>query len=201
MIATHLPAAFRRLSPGPVAWTTVATLAVLMAYADGFVLVSLQGAVGLTRQVRGPFVTWLQVSTLSLPLFVLSVLGALAFVRSRCGPTLRTPGRIVAASVLIAVSGAVVGTGELAATLASDYSVQSERLAASSGHDPVPPVAGTACGGACAAQQLQLEIDRRAARLGSATMLGVNLALVAWYLALRAGRLERRGPGAPHPPG
>lgn len=198
---TRYGAALRRLGPAPVAWTTVVTLAALMAYADGFVLVALQGAVGLTRQVRGPFGTWLQSSTLMLPLFVAAVLGALALVRSRCGPSLRTPRRIVAAALLIAVAGAVVGTAEVVATLADDYSVQSERLAVAHDHAAGAVRTGTACVGACAAQQQQLAVLRRATLLGGAAILAVNVVLVGWYLAFRGGRLERRRPAAPHPTG
>src|SRR5688500_8261064 len=126
---TRYGAALRRLGPAPVAWTTVVTLAALMAYADGFVLVALRGAVGLTQQVRRRCGPWLPSSTLRLPRCVAAVLRALAVGRSRCGPALRTPRPIVVSALLTAVARAVVGTPELVAPLAHDYSVQSERLA------------------------------------------------------------------------
>jgi hypothetical protein len=203
----------RRLSPAPVAWTTVAVLAALMAYADGFVLTSLESAVGVTQQLRGPFVEWLESSTLMLPVFVLAVLGSLAFVRRRSGRALTAPRRIVTAALFIAIAGGVVGTGEVIGNLAYDYHVQTERLeakAASHGETAVAPAVpaesaapvATAGHTSVAAQQhLQLDVIQNAARLGSATILAVNVVLVGWYLALRGGRLERRRPSAPHPTG
>jgi len=208
--------ASRRLSPAPVAWTTVAVLAALMAYADGFVLTSLRGAVGVTQQLRGPFVAWLESSTLMLPVFLLAVLAALAVVRRRSGRALGTPRRVVTAAVFIAIAGGIVGTGEVIGELAYDYHVQSENLAAkaashgeapaalpASPSDPSAPSVGTTSGhDTAAAQDQQRDVVRHAARIGSAAVLGVNVVLVGWYLAFRGGRLERRRrTAAPHPEG
>ncbi len=210
--------ALRRLGPGPVAWTTVAVLAALMAYADGFVLTSLRAAVGVSQQLRGPFVAWLESSTLMLPLFVLAVLAALWFVRRRSGQALRSPRRVVAAALLIAVAGGVVGTGEVFVGLASDYHVQSQFLdakAAAHGESAVAapadpqaatsqaaPAAGTVGHASIPAQRAQqLGVVRDAARLGSGAVLVVNVVLVGWYLAFRGGRLERRRPLGGHPVG
>jgi hypothetical protein len=216
--ALPLPALRRRkrnrwLSPGPVAWTTVAVLAALMAYADGFVLTALEGAVGLTQQLRGPFRAWLESSTLMLPVFVLAVLVSLAFVRHRSERALTTPRRVVAAALFIAIAGGVVGTGEVIGNLAYDYHLQSEHLAAkaaSHGETAVAPaipsegVTGTGAPAGhvslAAQQQQQRDVVQHAARLGSAAVLGVNVVLVGWYLAFRGGRLERRRqPALPHP--
>ena len=57
------PAAERRGEmPGrpAVPWATVLPLAVLMAYADGFWLTSLRGAVGAIERTQEPFATWLR---------------------------------------------------------------------------------------------------------------------------------------------
>jgi hypothetical protein len=185
-----------------------------MAYADGFVLTSLESAVGVTQQLRGPFVEWLESSTLMLPVFVLAVLGSLAFVRRRSGRALTTPCRVVTAALFIAIAGGVVGTGEVIGNLAYDYHVQTERLeakAASHGETAVAragpaasataPVATAGHTSVAALQQQQLDVVRGAARLGSAIILAVNVVLVGWYLAFRGGRLERRQPSAPHPTG
>jgi hypothetical protein len=199
------------LRPGPVTWTTVVVLAVLMAYADGFVLTSIQGAVGAIERTQSPFSSWLRTSTLMTPVFVLAVLAALAFARRRLGRSLRTPRTIVATALLIVLAGGLVGTGEVVASAAYDYHLQSERLRTmQSTHahpvgpvpDPAAPVAAAeavapeACTGTCAAQERQLAVDQRAARYGSALVLGANLALVFWVLAVRGGRLDsgRRQP-------
>jgi hypothetical protein len=189
------PTARRLLAPAPVSWATVTVLAVLMAYADGFVLTSLEGAVGAIERVQGPFATWLRTSTLVLPVFVLAVLGALAFARSRLGPRLNTGRKVMTAALLIVAAGGVVGTTEVAISLAYDYHLQSELLESTAslhGHAATgAPVteAGT-CTGTCAAREAQFEVSTRAARLGSGAVVGVNLVLVGWVLAARGGRLE-----------
>ena len=216
---SRLREAVRRLGPGPVAWTTVAVLAALMAYADGFVLTSLRAAVGVSQQLRGPFVAWLESSTLMLPVFLLAVLGALWFVRHRSGEALRTPRRVAAAALFIAVAGGVVGTGEVFVGLASDYHVQSQFLdAKAAAHGEAPagtpgqfsaatsaagtPVAVESGHDSATAQKQQLDVIRHGARLGSAAILGVNVVLVGWFLAFRGGRLERRRQlTRPHPAG
>jgi hypothetical protein len=177
--------AARRLSPEPVAWSTVAALAVLMDYADGFVFTSLQGAVGVTQQLDGPFTSWLRTSTVMLPAYVLAVLGALAFLRSRAGNRLRTPRRIVAAVLLVAIAGALVGTGELLVGLAHENSLQVEQVVSAAAHGHGGDLAATE-----AALREQALVHRHAARLGSALLLGLNVGVVAWVVALHGGRLE-----------
>jgi hypothetical protein len=191
------PNARRLLAPAPVGWATVTVLAVLMAYGDGFVLTSLEGAVGAIERVQGPFATWLTTSTLMVPVFLLAVLAALAFARSRLGSALHTARKVLVAGLLIAAAGGVVGTTEVAITLAYDYHLQSELLESGAMlHDHAvagAPVAdATTCTGTCAAREAQFTVATRAARLGSAAAVGVDLVLVGWVLAARGGRLESR---------
>ena len=77
----------RRLS---VPWLTVLAFAAVMAYADGFWMVALRGAVGSIQRAQEPFTTWLRESTLVLPVFVFAVLGVLTLAMRRFGPELRT---------------------------------------------------------------------------------------------------------------
>jgi len=210
---SRLREAARHLNPAPVSWTTVLVLATLMAYADGFVLTSLRGAVGVTQQIHGPFIAWLESSTLMLPVFVLAVLVALAVARRRLGRPLRTPRRVLAAALFIAVAGGIVGTGHTFVALASDYAVQTEFLeiqAAAHGEAPEPSATDTGAASlsgtpvehdTAIAQKQQLDVIRHGARLGSAGVVGANVILVGWFLAFRGGRLERRQPARPHPAG
>jgi len=179
---------------GRVTWRTVTVLAALMALADAFVLTSIQGAVGAIERAQHPFAFWLVISALSVPVFVLAVLGALALARRLLGPALRTPWRVVAASLLIVVAGSAVGTAAMAVSAAYDYSQQSAQAATSFMDHTVVVPAGQAddCTGVCAGLQDQYQLDQRAARLGSGLVLGVNLVLVGWVVAMRGGRLESR---------
>src|SRR3954451_24326575 len=69
-----------------VPWLYVGLLAVLMAYADGFVVKALQGATGAIERSQHPFSSWLWHSTLLLPVFALAVVAVLAWAYRRYGP-------------------------------------------------------------------------------------------------------------------
>jgi hypothetical protein len=60
----------------PMPWVTVGVLAILMAAVDGFILTSLQGAVGAIERSQGPFLSWARDTAIVLPLFVLAVMWA-----------------------------------------------------------------------------------------------------------------------------
>ncbi|WP_448628036.1 hypothetical protein [Geodermatophilus sp. URMC 64] len=186
--------ALAALRPRPVPWPTVVALAALMAYADGFVLTSIQGAVGAIERAQSPFATWLLSSTLLLPVYLLAVLAALAHARRRLGPALRSGRRIVAAALLVAAAGTLVGFGAVVTSAVYDYRLQSELVARihathAAGNQVRAPDAGT-CTGLCASLEQTRAADERAARYATATDLGLNVVIVGWVLALRGGRLE-----------
>lgn len=198
-VTSPRPRAAMRLSPAPVGWTTVAVLAVLLAFADGFVLTSVLGAVGAIERAQQPFAFWLRTSALTVPGFVLAVLVALAVARRLLGPVLRGPGRVVVAALLIAVAGGAVSTGEMVVSAGYDYRLQSELAQTMDRTHPGAVAPGqvtdpTACTGMCAAQQAQFDVDLRAARLGSVLALGADLVVVGWVLAMRGGGLETNRP-------
>ena len=89
---------------------------------------SLRGAVGSIERTQEPFATWLRESTLSLPFFVLAVIGALTLAARQFGPVLRRPRTVVATALLIVAAGTLVGIAELAASSAYDYHLQSSQL-------------------------------------------------------------------------
>src|SRR6185436_8940208 len=123
---TERPGTLRvRLSALP--WSTVVPLAVVLAYADGFWLISLRGSVGSIERTQEPFASWLRESTLALPVFVLAVLGALVLAARWFGPARRKLKSVVAAALLIVVASTLVGVAALAASSAYDYHLQSSR--------------------------------------------------------------------------
>ena len=179
---------------GRVTWTTVAVLAVVMAFADGFVLTAIQGAVGAVGSAQEPVTFWLWSSGALVPVFALAVFAAIRCARRLFGPALVSPLRVVGAALLIAVAGAAVGTAGLAVSAAYDYDQQSAMAPMQMAPPPVLPGApADVCSGMCAAQQAQSDVLQKAARLGSALDIGVNVVLVGWIVAFRGGRLERRG--------
>jgi len=181
-----------------VPWATVVPLAVVMAYADGFWLTSLRGAVGAIESTQGPFVSWFRESTLALPVFVVAVLGALTLAMHMFGSVLRTSRALLATALLIVAAGTGVGIADIAVSSAYDYHLQSAQpQLMDSVHD-------ICAGGNCLAQQQRASFDLQvqAVGVGSGILLVTNLVLVGWVVALRGGRLSvsstrHRTPAAP----
>lgn len=176
----------RVLGPGPVPWGTVLALAVLLSLADGFIVTAVQGAVGAIERTGEPFASWMRTSLLSLPVFALAVLAALATARRRFGPAIHTPKRVVVTALLIAVAATLVGTALVVASAAYDYHLQSEQIratVASHGH---------AHHGLSASQQQAATLagDEAGARDAARYIALANVVLVAWVTALRGGRLD-----------
>jgi hypothetical protein len=171
-----------RLSVVP--WLTVVPLAVVMAYADGFWLISLRGAVGYIERTQEPSVTWLRESTLILPIFVLAVLGALTLAASWFGPVLRKPKTVVTTALLIVAAGTLVGITALAASSAYDYNLQTSQVHQMNSSGSMASMTSTA------QQDAGLALQLRSVVYGSGLLLVTNLVLVGWVVALRGGRLD-----------
>jgi hypothetical protein len=182
------------LRPGPVPWSTVVALAVLMTCADGFVLTSIQGAVGAIERAQSPTASWLRTSTFMLPVYVLAVLAALALARRRVGPALRSGRRVLTAALLVVAAGTFVSFCAVVVSAVYDYHLQSELVvemhATHQAGTPVRAPDAGSCTGLCAALEQTREADERAARYATAADLAVNVVVVGWVLALRGGRLE-----------
>ena len=184
--------------PGVTARPSLAAvllLSALMAYADGFWMTSLQGAIGAIERTQGPFIRWLSDSTMMLPMFAAAVWLALRRGHRRYGPALRAPRPVLATALLAALAGTVVGVVALAASSAYDYHLQVQLLelvqGAHGGHPTVPSSAQDAgsCVGLCQAQRATLALHVRAVLDASLVLLGTNLLLVGWAVALRGGQL------------
>jgi hypothetical protein len=181
-----------RALPGAarVPWGTVTALAGLLAAADGFVLTAVQGAVGAIERSQGPFVSWLQISALTLPVFFAAVLGALAVARRRLGTPLHSGRKVVAATLMVVAAATVLGTAEIGISAAFDYHLQTQLVQVQHANH------ATGDGGSglhidpAEAQQKSLETDLLGVRIGSGVDLVVNAVLVGWVVALRGGRLD-----------
>lgn len=168
-----------------VPWLTVVSLSVVMAYADGFWMMSLRGAVGAIERTEEPFAGWLRESTLVLPVFVFAVLGALALALHLFGPVLRRSGTILTA-LLIVAAGTAVGVALITVSAAYDYQLQSSQL------QLIGSMSHTCAEGDCLAlqEQASLGLQVRAVGYGSGILLVTNLVLVGWVVAIRGGRLN-----------
>jgi hypothetical protein len=174
-----------------VPWGTVVSLAVVMAYGDGFWLISLRGAFGAIERTQAPFTVWLRESTLTIPLYMLVVLAALAFGLRRFGLVLRRPRASLTTGLIMAGGGTLVGTVAITFSSAYDYHLQSTQLVAMNGM--------MECTGSCLAQlqHATLVLQLKAVALGTGLLLVSNLVLVGWMITILGGRIKVSSPRAP----
>ncbi|WP_411283849.1 hypothetical protein [Lapillicoccus sp.] len=168
-----------------VPWATVLPVAVVMAFANGFWLTSLRGAVGAIERTQGPFASWLRESTLAVPAYVFAVLAALTLALRLFGSAPRRL-RLVTTALMVVAAGTVAGTALMAASSAYDYHLQASQ------QQMMHAMGGTCAIANCltAAQQASFGLAVRAVVYGSAILLVTNLAVVAWVYAIRGGRLD-----------
>ncbi len=173
----------------PLPWGAVAALAVVLAFANGFVIVALQGAVGAIERAQSPFTDWLRYSAVLVPVFGLAVIWALSRAHRRTRRTATTV-------LLVAAVSAAIGIILLIISTAYDYHLQSQLLAKTGAlHNHTIGPSGAAnpayADGAWTPEQREtMLVDVKAVGYGSVVLLGVNLFLVGWVTALRGGRLD-----------
>ena len=191
-------AAFRGKVPLP--WVTVFVFALVMAAADGFIVTSIQGAVGAIERAQGPFASWLRDTAIVLPVFVVAVMWAFTRAHRKHGltsPAMRSWRRVLATALLIVAAGTAVGVVETAVNAGMDYRLQSQLLqqtaslhshsiADSSGSVVADPAYSD--GTWSPEQRATMALDVRAAAYGAGLILATNIVLVGWIVALRGGR-------------
>jgi hypothetical protein len=184
---------------------TVAFFAIVIAFADGFWLTSMQGAVGAMQRTEKPLGRWLRDSTLMLPLYFFGVVLALVLARRLFGRSRSRLVKLGATALFITVVGTAVGLTEVAASSAYDYRLQTtsleQKLAFDHSHNEAPPIlAGTSgakrCTGLCAQKELTLFTHVKAVKLAARLLLVSNLLAVLWVLMLRGDRVWRSVPTA-----
>jgi hypothetical protein len=181
-------------SPEPssaVPWFTVISLAVVLAFADGFWVISVRGAVGAIERTGEPFATWLRESAVMTPLYVVAVLAALTVAKRRFGPVLRGARAVVASAWLVTLAASLVGAAHLFVSAAVDFRLQSgliEHMGSMS----------TTCGVDCIArlQSDSFWLQAHAVGYGAGLVLLTNVLVVGWMVAMRGGRLRVTSPRA-----
>jgi hypothetical protein len=176
-----------------VPWVVVAIMAVTMSFVDGFWIVSLREAAGAAVRTGRPFASWLADSTAVVPLFALAILAALAFAYERYGPVLRRPRAVITTSLLIALAGTVAAMVVALSSTGYDYYLQAtaaEKVETTHGHGAAISPDDPTCTGSCAVQRATLEVHARGLTYLAPLVLGTNLVLVGWLVALRGGRLD-----------
>ena len=197
--ATRPPVRFAALRGRvPLPWGTVVALALLLAFANGFVIVALEGAVGAIERAQNPFGDWLRYSAVMVPIFGLALVWAL-------GRAHRSGRRTATTVLLVAAVATVVGVVLLTLNTAYDYHLQAQLLGKTQGlhqHGVGPSGAADpayADGGWTPEERETVLVSVKALGLGAVIMAAVNVVLVAWVTALRGGRLHVLGRPASAP--
>jgi hypothetical protein len=167
-----------------VPWRTVATLAIVLSFADGFWLTSLRGAVGAIERTQSPFASFLRESTFLLPAYAIAVLGALTLARRWFGPELRRPRAVLTTAVLVAVAGTLLAVVVTATSSAYDYHLQSTQL------QHMHAMNDTTRRMLELRQAATLHAHVQGVVLISRWLLLTNAVLVAWVVAMWGGRLK-----------
>jgi hypothetical protein len=157
---------------------------VVLAYADGFWLISLRGAVGAVERTDSPFDSWIRESAISVPVFVLAVLAALMVAQRVYGPKPRG-GAVLGTALMVAVAGTIAGIVELVVSSAYDYHLQLRTL------ETMTSMRGCVSGNCMEGlKQASFDLQVRAVGYGSIILLVTNVVVVGWVLAFRGGRLD-----------
>ena len=165
-----------------VPWRTVLPLAAMMAYADGFWIVSFRGAVGAIERTQEPFLSWLRESTALLPAFVLAVLAAVTLALRRFSPVLAGKRAFFSTALLIAAAGTLAGTLTLAASGAWDYALQRNLMGSLHHANSVQSVQQL--------DQASLGLQLAALGYGAGLLVATNLLVTGWTVAIQGGRLD-----------
>jgi hypothetical protein len=183
-----------------LSWTTVVLLAVLLAFADGFVLLAFQGAVGAVERQSEPFRRWIIGSLLLVPFFVAAIVVGMILARRWAGEVQRRWVKGGIAVLLIVATTAVLGAAVEGVSGAYDYSLQSRHIdlmvSTHSLHNTGKslfglPTPGTtaSCDAACRQKHDTIVTHIRSVFLAGKYMLMINLGLTLWLVAIRGGRL------------
>lgn len=165
-----------------VPWRTVLPLAAMMAYADGFWIVSLRGAVGAIERTQEPFMSWLRESTVLLPVFVAAVIAALTLALRRFGPVPAGRKAFFTTALLIAAAGTAAGVLTLAASEAWDYVLQHNLMGHLHHANSVQSAEQL--------DQASLGLQLAALGYGAALLAATNLVVTGWTVAILGGRLD-----------
>jgi hypothetical protein len=181
--APHVPAAPAWDPRGAsVSWSHVLPLGVLLAFANGFWIIVLRGAVGAIERTSAPFSAWLHESSLLIPVYVVAVLAAFLVAQRWFGPRPRRLPAVGAIIATVALAATAAGTLLLTASSWFDYRLQRADL---EHMRLVHPGCDLSCTTARVHATVGLEF--KAVWIGLLLMLATNLVLITLMVAIRGG--------------
>ena len=165
-----------------VSWSHVLPLAVVLAFANGFWIIVLRGAIGAIERTSAPFSTWWHESTLLVPVYVVAVLAAFMLAQRRFGPRPHGFRPVAATIATVTLAATAAGTLLLIASSWFDFHLQRIDLHHMGAVHP-------GCDPTCAAARVQatLNLEIKGVWIGLLAMLVTDLILVALVVAFRGG--------------
>ncbi len=178
-----------------VSWSHVLPLAVVLAFANGFWIIVLRGAIGAIERTSAPFSAWWHESTLLVPVYVVAVLGAFLMAQRWFGPRPHGFRPVAATIATVALVATTAGTLLLIASSWYDFRLQRTDL-----HHmgAVHPGCDTSC--ATARVQATLNLELKGIWIGLLLMAVTDLILIALVVAFRGGEIVLAKPARPARP-
>jgi len=167
-----------------VGWSHAVPISVVTAFASGFWIISMRGAVGAIERTSAPFESWLRESALTVPAHLAAVLVAFALAVRWYGRGPLGFRRTVAVIALVAATTTIVGVLLMAGSSVLDYRLQVAALEHMS-------VVHAGCDATCTAARVDATQDLliKSVGLGAVLMMVTNLVLVGLLVAFRGGRV------------
>ena len=165
-----------------VAWSHVLPFAIVLAFANGFWIISLRGAVGAIERSSAPFETWWRESMLLTPVYVVAVLAAFWVAQRWFGPRPRGVRAILGSGTTIAGAAALTGATLTAVSSWFDFRLQRADLHHMSAAHP-------GCDASCLSARVQATADLliKSVWIGLLLMLVTDLVLIFLIVAFRGG--------------
>ena len=135
-----------------VSWSHALPFAAVTAFASGFWIIAMRGAVGAIERTSAPFESWLRESALLVPAYLAAVLVAFAVAVRRYGRGPLGFRRTLVVIALVATATTIVGVLLLAGSSVLDYRLQVAALEHMS-------VAHAGCDATCTAARVDATRD------------------------------------------
>ena len=178
-----------------VSWSHVLPLAVVLAFANGFWIITLRGAIGAIERTSAPFSSWWHESTLLVPVYVVAVLAAFLLAQRWFGPRPHGLRPVAVTIAMVTLAATTAGTLLLIVSSWFDFRLQRTDLHHMS-------LAHPGCDPTCAAARVQatLNLEMKGVWIGLLLMLVTDLLLVALVVAFRGGDVVLAKPARPAGP-
>jgi hypothetical protein len=177
-------------------WWSVGLFAVVLAFANGFIVTSMQWTIGAIERLKPPFEQWMFNSVVMIPVYAGAIIGALYLARRLAGEGSGKAKKLWIAVATIIVAGTLVAMANMALSSLYDYYLQTTHIDLGQhlrhplyrvdGTTPVL-VGSSTCDATCQAINATRSTHIRGFFLAAKLFLVIDAVLVLWTLALRGG--------------